>query len=542
MISRKDQIENLFPNEKDIPEQYRFDDIVDQKTYLINGELREWNGAQQEVYSPVFTCSNGELVPKRIGKYPLLSRETALEVLLSAEKAFDQGRGVWPTMKVEDRISHLINFVGKLNQRREKILKLLMWEIGKSWNGAEKEFDRTIKYIYDTIEELKDLDRESSRFSSEDSVIAQIRRTPIGIVLCMGPFNYPLNETFATLIPALIMGNSVIFKPPKHGVLLHEPLLELFRECFPQGTVNTLYGEGEEVIAPILESGRIDVLAFIGSSKVANILKSYHPQPNRLREVYGLEAKNPGIVLPDADLDFAVNECLAGTLSFNGQRCTALKILFVHSDLIDKFLEKFKAKIETVKFGMPWDKDVFTTPLPEDHKTAYLTELVEDAKCKGAEVINEHGGVVHKTFFYPAALYPVNKEMRVYHEEQFGPVIPIIAYDKIDEPLQYILDSEYGQQVSIFGNDPDIIAGMIDPLVNQIARVNINSLCQRGPDTFPFTGRKDSAKATLSVFDALRVFSIRSVVAAKGTDTNKEIISEIVKKRKSNYLSTDFIL
>ncbi|MFH1998379.1 MAG: aldehyde dehydrogenase family protein, partial [Planctomycetota bacterium] len=126
-------------------------------------------------------------------------------------------------------------------------------------------------------------------------------------------------------------------------------------------------------------------------------------------------------------------------------------------------------------------------------------------------------------------------------EEQFGPVIPIVPFKEIEEPIRYIIDSPFGQQVSIFGSDPDLIAKLIDPLVNQVCRVNINSQCQRGPDIFPFTGRKDSAEGTLSVSDALRVFTIRSLVAAKTTELNKRIFTEIVRERKSSFLSTDYI-
>ena len=111
----------------------------------------------------------------------------------------------------------------------------------------------------------------------------------------------------------------------------------------------------------------------------------------------------------------------------------------------------------------------------------------------------------------------------------------------IEEPLDYVVNSNYGQQVAVFGNDPDAIARLVDPLVNQVCRVNINSQCQRGPDTFPFTGRKDSAEGTLSVTDALRVFTIRTLVAAKETDQNKRIITDIIREKKSNFLSTDFI-
>jgi glyceraldehyde-3-phosphate dehydrogenase (NADP+) len=132
--------------------------------------------------------------------------------------------------------------------------------------------------------------------------------------------------------------------------------------------------------------------------------------------------------------------------------------------------------------------------------------------------------------------------MRAYHEEQFGPVVSVLSFDKIDEPIEYMINSSYGQQVSIFGSDPDQIARLIDPLVNQVCRVNINSQCQRGPHTSPFTGRKDSAEGTLSVSDALRVFSIRTLVAAKQTELNKMIITRIVREHKSKFLATDFIL
>ena len=117
-----------------------------------------------------------------------------------------------------------------------------MWEIGKTTADARKEFDRTVDYIYDTIEELKELDRNSARVQLHSEVYAQIRRGPLGVVLCLGPYNYPLNETFCLLIPALIMGNTTVFKPAKYGAILITPLLEAFAEAFPKGVVNILFG------------------------------------------------------------------------------------------------------------------------------------------------------------------------------------------------------------------------------------------------------------------------------------------------------------
>ena len=533
---------SMFPDDTPIPDQYRIGAPMEQRRYLCDGEIKEWRGPQQDVLSPICTAAGGAVGQKRIGSYPLLTEIQALEVLDAARGAYDYGRGEWPTLSVEERIKHVASFACRMKVQREEVVKRLMWEIGKTLPDAEKEFDRTVDYISDTIDALKDLDRVSSRFVIEQGVIGQIRRAPLGVTLCMGPFNYPLNETFSTLIPALIMGNTLIFKPPKLGVLLHEPLLEAFRDSFPRGVVNTVYGEGREIIGPLMKSGKIDVLAFIGTSRVADVLKKQHPKPHRLRCILGLEAKNAGIVLRDADLHNAVKECVLGALSYNGQRCTALKMLFVQAEIADAFIAKFTAAVHELKGGMPWDEGVRITPLPEPGKTDYLTELIDDALAKGARVVNKNGGMVMHTFMSPAVVYPVGSGMRLYKEEQFGPVVPIAPFTDIKEPMDYVTQSDYGQQVSLFGSDPDLMADFIDVMVNQVCRVNINSQCQRGPDTFPFTGRKDSAEGTLSVSDALRVFTIRTLVAAKETDANRRMINVILTERKSRFLSTNFIL
>ena len=190
---------------------------------------------------------------------------------------------------------------------------------------------------------------------------------------------------------------------------------------------------------------------------------------------------------------------------------------------------------------MPWETGVSLTPLPEPGKTEYLKGLVEDAVRLGARVINERGGEVNETFFYPAVLYPVNNKMKVYYEEQFGPVVPIVPFNDTNEAISYVVNSNFGQQVSLFGQNSTTMARLIDLLANQVGRININAQCQRGPDTFPFNGRKDSAEGTLSVADALRVFSIRTIVAAKINDSNKQMIGQIIRNRESAFLSTDYI-
>jgi glyceraldehyde-3-phosphate dehydrogenase (NADP+) len=540
-MTLQNRLENLYPSADEIPEQFRAGPAIEQREYLVNGELRQWQGSLAPVLSPVSLKTDAGLESVVLGSTPLMDADTAMSALDAAVKAYDRGQGAWPTLRVVDRIHHVETFLKRMREQREAVVTLLMWEIGKNLKDSQKEFDRTCDYIVDTINALKELDRRSSRFELEQDTLGQIRRVPLGVTLCMGPYNYPLNETFTTLIPALIMGNTVVFKPAKFGVLLIRPLLEAFRDSFPAGVINVIYGSGRETVSALMASGKIDVFAFIGTNKAASALKKLHPKPHRLRAALGLDAKNPGIVLPDVNLDNAVSEAITGSLSFNGQRCTALKILFVHENVVGSFLEKFEEKLAQLKPGMPWEPGVSLTPLPEPGKTEYLQGLVDDAVSKGAKVVNEGGGTTHQQFFYPAVLYPVTPDMRVYHEEQFGPVVPVVAYRDLDSVIEYVLDSDFGQQLSIFGNDSKQVGRLVDAFANQVGRININAQCQRGPDSFPFNGRKNSAEGTLSVHDALRVFSIRTLVATKFQESNKELISDIIHNRESSFLTTDYI-
>ena len=534
-------LKNIFPQVSEIPNEWQLNELIEQREYLVNGELRIWEGPMNEVVSPVSINNGTSVVKNIIGTTPLLTQKESLEALDAAVSAYNNGTGEWPTMSITKRITHIEQFLLEMKKQRGIVVKLLMWEIGKNLPDSEKEFDRTCIYIEDTIKELKKLDHDNSNFDVEEGVIAQTRRVPLGVALCMGPYNYPLNETFTTLIPALIMGNTVVFKPAKYGVLFIKPLLTVFKTCFPKGVINIIYGKGRETVGALMETGKIDVFAFIGTNKGASDIKRLHPKPNRLRSVLGLDAKNPAIVLPDADIENAVSECVAGSLSYNGQRCTALKIIFVQENILEGFIKKFVDGVSKLKCGMPWEKDVKITPLPEPGKTDYLTGLLNDAKLLGASVLNENGGEVNDTFFYPAVLHPVNSQMRIYSEEQFGPLVPIVSYKNIEEVIDYVVQSNFGQQLSIFGKDSKLIGHLIDEMANQVGRININAQCQRGPDVFPFNGRKDSAEGTLSVNDALRAFSIRILISTKDNAVNKEIVQTIVREHQSNYLRLDYI-
>ena len=499
---------------------------------FINGE---WVDSESKKTFETLNPENNE--PWAV--VPEASAKDVNNAVNAAQKAFE---GDWPKLLPKERAKFLRLIGQQLRDNAEMLGEIETIDTGKIIRETKKQAIYIADY-YDYYAGLADKVEGTVLPIDKPNIQAITTRIPIGVIAAIIPWNSQMFLTAVKLAPALAMGNTIIIKASE---IAPTPLLEfakiIDKAGLPAGVVNIIYGRGRTLATPIMETGKVDVLALIGNSKSANSIQANHPNKNRLRLVLGLEAKNPAIVLPDADLDLAIDECIAGTLSFNGQRCTALKVLYVHKDIIDEFNRRFSLRVDALKFGNPWEPGVKLTPLPEKDKPAYIQELIDDAKNLGAKIINEKGGQITENYIFPAVLYPVKKSMRVFKEEQFGPVIPILSFTNIAEPLDDMAESNYGQQVSIFGKDVKKLASLIDTLVNLVCRVNLNSSCQRGPDVYPFTGRKDSAFSTLSVHDALRSFSIRTFVASKDNDYNNAIINELLDKKASNFISTDYIL
>jgi len=331
----------------------------------------------------------------------------------------------------------------------------------------------------------------------------------------------------------------------------------------------------------LMESGKINQLSFIGGTKAADLLIKQHPSPHRLKVFLQLEAKNMGILLEDLfeqptdsdatgdrqgyPLSEAFDEIIRGALSYNGQRCTALKIIFVPKGFGPHVAEELSKRVNTMNIGMPWyEPSVQITPLPNHQRVEYMKELIGDALSKGAKICNENGGTIIKgdktnddknvvdssTLFRPAVLYPVTKEMTIYREEQFGPIIPVVEYDDTEEMIEYATQtSPYGQQVSIFssgigdpffnGENSKNLAYLIDSFSTTYGKINLNSQCARSPDSVPFTARKSSGLGIMSIMDALKEFSVPTVVSYKETSNNGGYMTTMMKevKKESKFMS-----
>lgn len=510
----------LFPDAATLPARVKVDPSANRPRWLVDGVVREGAATLRPVTSRVATRTAHGLEPTLLGHEAMLTAEDAHEAVAAASRAWAGGEGEWPSASFATRAAAVERFAKAVEAQTDAIATLLMWEIGKPWPSARDEVTRSVEYMRNTLAELAKLHAEDHALqhgtAGKKTHHARTERRPLGRVLCVAPFNYPVNEFLTTVVPALLMGNVVLAKTPRFGVLANMLLLEAFRDCFPKGVVSLLPGDGRVVIPALMGAVEkdvhgnpvavIDVLAFIGSEGAANAILKSHPVPITLSRVLGLGAKNVSVVLPGADEDAASTALVKGALGFNGQRCTAEKLVFVHRSIAQAFVEKLAAKVEALKPGMPWDEGVAATPLPEEPKLAWMREYLDDAVAKGAQVVNASGGRGTFSLMKPAVVFPVKDGMRLFHEEQFGPLLAVAAFDDVEEVLAWQRRSPYGQQAAVWG-PREAAAPLVRAFARFVARVNYNDVCQRGPDSFGFTATDKSGFGTLSLREALLAFS-----------------------------------
>lgn len=447
------------------------------------------------VLSPLMDSRGHRIV---IGEAPHMNQEDALVALEAATTSYDKGLGTWALSSLSSRIEAIEKCNEFLLAHRDEIAAHLMLEICKTKEDAYKEIDRTIEYMHKTVDAVLD-----GSFS---------HRMPLGVTLLMGPSNYPVNETLTVMLPALLMGNSVILKTPKSGTLATLKIAEGIKDFFPEGVVTVLSGDGAALIPPLIKSEKLDALCFIGGTSTAKRILQENPIPHRLKLILGLGAKNPGIILPDADLKAAAKECVKGALSYNGQRCTALKALFVHRSVADDFAHLVAIEVEALKCGKPWEQGVSITPI-EPSSVSYMESLVDNAiATSNARIINKNGGTTRDNLYIPAVLYPVTLEAQIAHHEQFGPVVPIIPFEDKKEVIHWMKHCEFAQQASIFTTNKADHHDLLQAASSIYSRININKQCQRGPDHLPFSASRNSGMGVLSITDALHEFSRPTVI------------------------------
>lgn len=450
------------------------------KTYpfLLNGE---WKSGTSERTIEIESPSGAETV----GEVQAMTEHEVNAAVTGAKDAQQN----WARKSFDERAQLLYAWADQLLQMKDELAGAIMKEVGKGLASAEKEVVRTADFIKYTAEEGKRLHGElingGSFNAGSANKFALVNRNPVGVILAISPFNYPVNLSAAKIAPALIGGNAVVFKPATQGAISGTLMMKaLDMAGLPSGLVNLVTGKGSEIGDHLITHPLIDFINFTGGTKTG---KSISQKASMVPVILELGGKDPAIVLNDADLDKAAADIVSGGFSYSGQRCTAIKRVLVQDETADELAAKIKAKMEGLKVGAPED-NADVTPLINSEATDYVTGLIDDALEKGAKLIS--GNDREGNLIYPTLLDDVTKDMEIAWEEPFGPVIPVIRVKSVEEAIQVANESEYGLQASIFTKNMEQAIQIGNEL--EVGSVQINGKTERGPDHFPFLGVKSS--------------------------------------------------
>lgn len=470
---------------------------------LIGGKwITGKNKETIDIYSP----ANGELV----GKVQALAKDEVDDLLKNSSEA----QKAWGNTPVNERAKILHKAADLLDENANEISKVLSNEISKDTESSLSEVKRTADFIRFTADEGTHLEGEtigSDNFPGfKKNKVSLVTRVPLGVVLAISPFNYPINLSASKIAPALIAGNSVVLKPPSKGAISALLLAEMFNAAgLPAGVLNTVTGKGSEIGDYLVTHKLINFINFTGSTEVGRHIAKIAEMVPMLMELGG---KDAAIVLEDADLEEAANNIVSGAYGYSGQRCTAVKRVLVVESVADKLTDLVLERVKKLKVGKPED-GAKVTPLISNKSADYVQELIDDAITKGAKLVI--GNKRENNLVYPTLFDYVSKDMRIAWEEPFGPVLPIIRVKDIEEAIQIANASEYGLQSSIFTRNMDDAFYIANKL--EVGTVQINNKPERGPDHFPFQGVKASGIGTQGIR-----YSIEAMTRHKAVVLNLE--------------------
>ncbi|MDN3953850.1 NADP-dependent glyceraldehyde-3-phosphate dehydrogenase [Sporolactobacillus laevolacticus] len=406
----------------------------------------------------------------------------------------------WAGLSLSARGEYLDRWADELVKNSEEIAQAIMQEVGKGFKDAQKEVVRTADLIRYTVQEALHMHGESLRGDGfpggDQKKIGIVERAPLGVVLAIAPFNYPVNLAASKIAPALMVGNAVIFKPATQGSISGIKMIEaLDKTGLPKGLLSLTTGRGSVIGDYLVEHKGINMISFTGGSSTGRHLSK---QTTMIPLVLELGGKDPAIVCDDADLDVAVSSIMNGAFSYSGQRCTAIKRVLVNERVADELVLRLKAKVEKLTVGSP-EVDSTIVPLIDDKSADFVQGLIDDALAKNATLVT--GNKRENNLIYPTLLDNVTEDMDVAWIEPFGPVLPVIRVKSDDEAIEIANKSEFGLQASVFTQDIDRALAVARQV--EAGTVQINGRTERGPDHFPFLGVKASGMGVQGIHHSL---------------------------------------
>lgn len=462
------------------------------------------------------TSSSGRCIPIHfphdgsiIGYVQAVTREEIDDVIQRAARAQQE----WRHVPLKEKMTMIKRAAQILRDYESFFTEMLIVEIGKSRYEAKSEVLRTADSIefctYEVIN-LYGYAIKSDVFPGyKEDIVSHVERVPHGVILAIGPFNYPLNLVASKVAPALLMGNAVVVKPPTQGSISGLMLTQAFVKAgIPKNIISCITGEGREIGDYLTTHPGISMIAFTGSSSVGQAMAQRVGMKPLLCECGG---NNPVVVLPDADMSLTAKEIVRGGFAYAGQRCTGIKYVLAMKETRDRLLPLVLEYMNTmIHVGDPRDDATsLVGPVISEKAAEEIERVIQDAVSQGATIVS--GGSRRGAYIDPTILTNVSNDMRVVKEETFGPIVSFIDIASIDEAIEIIASSAYGLQASVFSLHESAARRIADRL--PVGTVQINGSPQRGPDHFPFMGIKASGLGVQGIRYSLEAMSrLKSVV------------------------------
>ncbi len=408
-----------------------------------------------------------------------------------ADEAVARAVEVFPALRrlpAHVRAEALLKIAGRLANRQDEIARTMTAESGKPIADARREVGRAVQTFTIAAEEARRIGGDlipMDRTPGMEQHVSILRRFPIGPVLGITPFNFPLNLVAHKVAPCLAAGNPMVLKPAPQTPLTSLLLAEIILEAgLPPGALSVVPCENA-VAEQMVTDERFKVVSFTGSAAVGWMLKAKSGKKRVLLELGG----NAGVIVePDADLELAANRCAVGGYTYSGQTCISVQRVFVHESVYDRFVEQFVARVRALKAGDPADEATVIGPLIDETAAKRVEQWIQEAMAQGARLLTggkRSGSVVEAT-----VLANVTPAMKVSCREVFGPVVAVSRYKEFPAALAALNDSDYGLQAGVFTRDVDRIFRAYREL--EVGAVLANEIPTFRAEHMPYGGVKDS--------------------------------------------------
>lgn len=425
-----------------------------------------------------------------VGVFPLSGKEEVHQAVKAARTAFESWRLV-PAPKRGD----ILKKVGDiLTARKEEIARVMTREMGKVLLETRGDVQEGIDTAYYAASEGRRLFGHTVPSELPNKFNMAIR-VPIGVAAIITPWNFPMAIPTWKMFPALVCGNTMVFKPASDTPATATLLVEVFEEAgIPAGVVNLVHGGGNEVGMALVEHPDVDLISFTGSTAVGKKISEIAARTLK-RVSLELGGKNAQIVMDDANLDLALEGVLWGAFGTTGQRCTATSRLIVHERVYDKFLSMVAAKAGTLRLGDGLQEKVDVGPCVNERQRATVEEYVKIGVQEGATIAagghRATGDGLAKGWFHePTVLAGVTPTMRVAREEIFGPVLSVMKVKSLEEAIAVANDTAYGLSSSIYTQNINHAYAAIRDIKAGITYINAPTIGAEAH--MPFGGVKET--------------------------------------------------